>query len=204
MNWEDLIAGLNVDGPLNRCPPETVQDLQSAFPFRLPSGFTEFCELLGHGVIAEQIQLFCPGIPGFDTELKSQLTRANALDSADEERQFAIRRRDEDAANKYRDLKKLFARSFVFGQTLNASFFVWDLASASETDDDFDIWLIAGLFDGALDSTGGVTLAGREFRSFIKDFCFAPKHREVEFPKGSDPVAKNDLVFNHFRPWKKK
>lgn len=94
----------------------------------------------GPGLIAEQIGIVCPGNRYQDAEFRSQVTRSNALSTADEEVDFAIQRRDGDATGKYVLLKEL---------------------SVSRSDDDYDIWFIVGLFDGAFHSRGGAMLGGR-------------------------------------------
>lgn len=137
MTWEKLISGMNIEGTLDPCPREAMETLQSTLHFRLPSGYREFCELLGPGLIAEQIGIVCSGNRYQDAEFRSQVTRSNALSTADEEVDFGIQRRDGDATGKYVLLKEL---------------------SISRSDDDYDIWFIVGLFDGAFHSRGGAML----------------------------------------------
>jgi len=203
MTWDNLIARLNIEGTLDPCPRASIDALQSALHFRLPSQYREFCELLGPGLIAEQIRIFCPGNRYQEAEFRSQVTRNNALSSVDEEIDFAIQRRDVDAVGKYVSLKELLMHSFIFGHTLNASFFLWDLSSASPSDDDYDILLVAGLFDGGFDSSGGALSVGRGFRFFIQDFCFAREHFDREIPHRSDRNLVEESQFRRFRAMSK-
>jgi hypothetical protein len=190
--WSNLIERLeifNSEGQEVFCEEE-LRSVELEHNIVLPSDYKYFCQYLGTGMLTNSVRIYCP-TSMFIEEGKAKLT-------------YMIDRIKEYMCNDaQRDLERdqnylsLLNSAFVFGDSSTGHHVLfWDLQSYDELDHSYDIYWA----DLDLPECIDPVRVGRDFFSFIQDFCYGTQMFEL-VPEYMEDSSQDDIkpIFHQFQ-----
>lgn len=174
--WKKLIQSLEVlvgegQETLNA---ETLSATEAEYKIILPSGYKEFCQVLGSGELSDIARVYCP---------------TKFFIKASERRiQEAIRHIERFGENFKRDQQYIeqLRSAFVFGESATGEHLIfWDLRTYQESDGSYEIHWANSVSPDCIDPV----LLGRDFFNFIQNFCYGTETFDLvpEYVEGSSP-----------------
>jgi hypothetical protein len=152
---------------------EQLDEYESKISFRFPLGYKEYCQVFGSGVFGEYMTIYCPG--NFVSEV---------LDMKNLRRNWELYQQGNLARGIVREdsqeIEDLIASAHMFGTNSSEHCVFWDKRSYGEADQSYDIYFVSGKT---------FFLVGRDFYSFITEFCLGLKSFDV-LPKEYQPLKK--------------
>ncbi len=155
--WQELFNSLDIiveNGPAVLTEVELAR-FEAENNILLPSGYKEFCQVFGHGVLGDWIRVKCPS---HDRIVYSRLSSEASIEHIE---YFPSGNLNRDNA-----LKDLFRNNFNFADDFGANDAVFDLRTYSQLDESCDIyWVDLDTEDEDL------YRVGRDFFEFVTNFC---------------------------------
>lgn len=192
--WQQLVENLEIvedETGSQLLTSEQLESIEIARNITFPIDYKEYCQLLGTGLLADGIRIFCP-VEGYilsESETLRQ-TIARIRKFAKEYSLPVDPSRDQRVVN-------LLENAFPFGDMYSSTkLIVWDLRTYSASDGSYDIYYVDCDFPELEDPL----LIGRDFFEFIQNFCYGERANEL-LPNIFDvPFSEMDYTFFQFTP----
>jgi hypothetical protein len=145
----------------------------------LPLGYKEFCMVIGTAALGDFINLYSPNLSWSEEfvdllkfNLQLQIENGEELDAS--------------------FVTELLNTAFVFGQTGNAEYILFDLRTRGKSDQSYNIYFLPA------DGMEEVYLLGRDFFDFIKEFCFGTEAIDMLPSYRQPPTIPIPQVYSRF------
>jgi len=181
--WEGLSASLSAGATIAACTEEAMSNLEEVLSMKLPKGYREFCQVFGTGEFNRLARIYCPCAikPENDVRFSGPFMLQSLREGVEFERESHEMGHPSIAVETISALERLLESAVVFGDTVRADIFLWDLNSFNTSDQSYDIYM------APIDALGQCLRVGRDFREFLYNFCFS---------SNSDEILPPDLRFN--------
>lgn len=191
--WQKLIERLEIttdEGGAEVLDAESLESFENKYNIKLPNDYKEFCQILGTGVLAEQVRICC---------LTEQYVSNERWFLNDAISKLQKHLENDPSKDPNRDLTFINLLKFAlpFGDLCDGDLLlVWDLRTYSRSDDSYDIFCV----DCVTPECDDPVFLGRIFFDFVQDFCYTARPSEI-FPDIFDlPFSEEDYTFFQFTP----
>lgn len=180
---EVILSGQKVMG----CTEDDLSSFEVESSIKLPKGYGGFCQVFGTGEFSRFVRIYCPCALKAENDIRfsGPFTLESLKEAVKFERESHDMGHPSAKVETITSLERLLDSAIVFGDTVRADIFLWDLKSYKSTDQSYDIYMVP------LDDLDQSLLVGRDFSEFVRSFCLSSK---------SDEILPPELRFDESRP----